>query len=298
MSFTADQLLVISTMIANATRSVVAIGTMASRDAFGGTCRVQPGTQPQAVKVPGNVPAQVGARVVLLRTGPTEWTVIATYGERSLDVYDTAGSHTWNKTAASGGVWARVRCWGGNGAGGGAQLTSATQLAAGGGGQGGGYAESLILLASLPDEVEVTVGDGGAGVAAASGGSGTASSFGALVIADFGNGGVGAAATPSLGYANGGSRVQTNVGDITAQGDGGGTGCRLSLSGLGAAAGGHGGGGAFRGGGARSTGNLGGGGAGDPGAGGAGSGAWNTLGQGANRAGGDGSPGMVAVEVF
>ncbi|QED11524.1 hypothetical protein PP914_gp034 [Arthrobacter phage Qui] len=83
----------------------------------------------------------------------------------------------------------RVRAVGGGGGGGGAPAATAGSHSAGGGGGGGGYAESFILESALSAVETVTVGAGGSGGVSGFGGTGGATSFGAHVSAQGGNGG-------------------------------------------------------------------------------------------------------------
>lgn len=115
-----------------------------------------------------------------------------------VQIYNTAGSFTWNKPANAKVVYAM--CIGGGGGGGSGAKQSATNCTGGGGGGGGGKAEGWFDPASLSASETITVGAGGAGAAAisaantngATGTNGGFSSFGTRVRA-FGGGGGGAA---------------------------------------------------------------------------------------------------------
>lgn len=87
-------------------------------------------------------------------------------------------------------LFAEVTCYGGGGAGGGHTATT-TNTSIGGGGQGGAMASSILSKAEIGDDpVTITIGSGGAGVAGTTGGSGGVTSFGGLVSAAGGLGGV------------------------------------------------------------------------------------------------------------
>jgi hypothetical protein len=108
----------------------------------------------------------------------------------------TKASYPWLKAI-------RVRCQAGGGGGGGAATTGANQISVATGGSGGAYAESFITnIVGLGSSETVTRGAGGAGgVAGANNGSnGGTSSFGSLVIANGGIGGGGATAQGVSGF--------------------------------------------------------------------------------------------------
>jgi hypothetical protein len=97
----------------------------------------------------------------------------------------------------------RVRCQGAGGGGGGAQATGSNQVAIGNGGSGGAYAESFVTdIAGLAASITTTVGAGGAGGAAGAnnGSNGGNSSFGSLVIAGGGLGGAAGGAGGVTGF--------------------------------------------------------------------------------------------------
>ena len=113
-----------------------------------------------------------------------------------------------------------VRAWG---AGGGGARYSSPGDAAGGG--GGGYIEYTFRMADLPSSVTVTIGAAGAG-RTGSNGNGTAggnSTFGALLTAYGGGGGVGDFGG-GVGGAGGGSAAAGGTGSATGGSVGGGAG--------------------------------------------------------------------------
>ncbi len=103
-----------------------------------------------------------------------------------------------------------IRLVGGGGGAGSCEATGATQACAAGGGGGGAYSETFVLESALGATETVTVGDGGAGDNAASGGNapgdaGEASSFGTHCVAAGGDGGVGDAARGTPYYSTSGA---------------------------------------------------------------------------------------------
>ena len=189
----------------------------------------------------------------------------------------------------------RVVCQAGGGAGGGAVATSSSERSAGRGGGGGEYAESWLPADILPSTVTVTVGAGGEGVPGAEGLPGGDSSFGTLVVARGGPGGVVSTGTGNTGSA-GTSGGTGGVGDLLIPGgEGGGvhrnSGANLAISGEGGnSVLGHGGKMRIPG----STYFV-----GSPGTGygGGGGGAANLTSQSAS-VGGDGAPGIVIVDIY
>lgn len=240
--------------------------------------------------------AVVGSRARTIDTGVTyEWSgsawVIPPLGLREVVRFTSSGtfskaSYPWLRAI-------RVRCVGGGGAGGGAQATSGTQASAGGGGGSGAYSESFITdIAGLAASVTVTVGAGGTGVSGADGGNGGQSSFGALVSAGGGFGGLARGATTADAKIRGGIRGAAGVGDIAVAGNPGGP-ADGAASGFGF--GGAGGASVLGAGGVAADINEAGGSGGTPGGGGGG--ACNLQSQVA-RAGGNGGAGIVIVELF
>ena len=183
------------------------------------------------------------------------------------------------------------------GAGGGGGAVDAFAQCAGGGGSGGVYAESFITdIASLDASVTVTRGAGGtAGPPAGSGGTGGASSFGALVSANGGGGGSRGFGERRLGAAA--SLVTTGTGDLVVPGSAGQFGQFQTYTGAGfpfSPFGGAGGPSKLGGGASRSSDEVG---PNGVGFGSGGAGASNFTGSTA-RNGGAGSNGIVIVDCF
>jgi hypothetical protein len=125
-------------------------------------------------------------------------------------------------------VSATIECWGPGGGGGGAIATTAVFPALGGGGGGsGGYSRTTVLASMVMGGVMVTIGVGGVGgiAAAGAGGDGTPTSFGAMCVANGGQGGTTAGpvgGNQTSGY--GGAGAPAGVGDIAFAGTAGQTG--------------------------------------------------------------------------
>lgn len=208
-------------------------------------------------------------------------------------LYLTAGA-TFSKATYPWLRAVRVKVQGAGGAGGGAAATT-TNYSVGSGGGGGGFAESFITdIAGLASSVTVTVGAGGSATAGGAGGTGGSSSFGALVVAPGGTGGIVKPASVYAPYISGGAGGVPTAGDFRQKGGGGGTGAGYSDLGSSGA-----GGSSQLGGGARGVGQGSGTIAGEAGGnyGGGGGGAYNSTSQSA-VAGGAGAPGIVVVELF
>lgn len=95
---------------------------------------------------------------------------------------------TWTKPAGLKYVIAEVV--GGGGAGGGVDGSGSSPDNLGSGGGAGGYSRKLIAASSLGATETVTVGAGGNGVYASSGGNGSTTSFGSIMQATGGTGGI------------------------------------------------------------------------------------------------------------
>lgn len=104
-------------------------------------------------------------------------------------------SGTFTKATYPGLRAVRVRGNGSGAAGGGVLAAAAGAHAAGGGGGAGAYAESLILASALASSEAITIGNAGTGVSGSVGGNGSACSFGTWVVAGGGLGGAGQAST-------------------------------------------------------------------------------------------------------
>lgn len=203
------------------------------------------------------------------------------------------GSGTFTKANYPGMKRARVMVQGGGGAGGGAIAAPASQTSGTGGGQGGAYAESWVEASAMASSVTVTVGAGGSGVTGGAGLDGGQSSFGSTVVAGGGTGGAIGNAGNTLFGQNGGMGAQSMTGDIQIGGGAGVMGARLGtlagqhLAGVGGSSRlGQGGdpGRNANGGAGRGYGGGGGGSSSDP--------------SGSSRAGGNGAPGIVIVEIY
>lgn len=229
--------------------------------------------------------------------GGTTWStwkeIGSGYGLVQTVYFTSSGSFT--KASYTGLRAVRVKVQAAGGGGGGAPTAASGQNAYGTGGGGGGYAEAFILTDTLASSVTVTVGASGTG-GAGDGGTGGNSSFGSLVVANGGGGGITKPSSTLGGYQPGGLGGSGATGDLLTSGGGG-------TSGWGAAtlAAGGAGGAAMMGGGGRSVSSGAGGGAsaGDPGGnyGGGGGGAF-TNSTGTARNGGAGGPGIVIVEIY
>ncbi|WP_157055380.1 glycine-rich domain-containing protein [Achromobacter spanius] len=230
-----------------------------------------------------STPGEVGANWVKSQAG------------RLLNVrlFSTPGSSTYTPTTGTKAV--RVRVVGGGGGGGGISGAAAGAWTAASGGAAGAYCESF-LTSSFAGQT-VTVGNGGAGAPAGAneGSAGGTSSFGAIMSATGGGGGLGNAASTGVTSIGGGAGGDATGGQINARGNGGGTAIVTASSnyqsGIGA--------GSVFGGGANSrrSGNQGAGinGVG-PGSGGSGAAAGSGLA--GNFAGGSGAVGIVIIEEY
>jgi hypothetical protein len=122
-------------------------------------------------------------------------------------------------------VSATIETWGGGGGGGGAIPVPTFFLSVGGGGGGsGGYSRATVLASQVLGGVIVTIGQGGAGASAAGshGGNGGVTSFGAISVANGGNGA--ATGGPVSGGATsgyGGAGAPAGFGDIAFAGNAG-----------------------------------------------------------------------------
>ncbi|OAM77688.1 glycine-rich domain-containing protein [Devosia elaeis] len=204
----------------------------------------------------------------------------------STQVFTSSG--TWTKPAGCAAVRVRVV---GAGGGGGGVTGGASQAAAAGGGGGGGYAEKWITSALGATET-VTIGAAGTGGAAGAnnGNAGGATSFGAHVIANGGGGGTAMTAGTSATTGAPGAGGAGSGGDLNVPGSPGDRGIRSSDSVIVGARGGD----SQLGYGAQNQGNN----AGSNGTGyGAGGGGAATISD-TNRAGGNGTAGVVIVEEY
>lgn len=118
-------------------------------------------------------------------TGGAGWADPMTGRLINVQVFPTAGTFTYTPTSGTRSIVVEVQ--GAGGAGGGSQATGASTVSTCPGGNAGAYGKSRIVTGFA--SVSVMVGAPGSGVLGASGGSGGASSFGALVSAPGGQGG-------------------------------------------------------------------------------------------------------------
>lgn len=213
-------------------------------------------------------------------------------GGRLLNVQTFTASGTYTPTAGT--RFVIVDGVGGGGAGGGARAAPAGQSVGGGGGGSGAYFRTQVAASSSGFAgAAVTVGVGGIGVGEATGGDGTASSFGAFASAPGGKGGTGGNPTVAFPNLNGygpGADVATGGTLINATGSPGGfallTSSTNGLSGTGGASAVGGGGNAVVNQSADGVTAV------TPGAGGSGA---LTLSGGPSRVGGNGAPGRVII---
>lgn len=211
---------------------------------------------------------------------------------RGVQVYSTAGSHTWDVPEQCKKALAIVV--GGGGGGGGINSAANSSGGGAGGGGGGGGAVKLVDLTG-ETSVSITVGDGGAGGQLSNGWNGLAgatSSFGSFCSATGGNGGGGNGTVPASSEVYSGAQGGEGVGgDLNAYGSPGHDGTLIRpVSGT-SCNGGNGGAAALLGGGAdagagTSAGQPGRG----PGSGGSGGAATNAA-----VSGGKGAPGIVVI---
>jgi hypothetical protein len=196
-------------------------------------------------------------------------------------------------------AYALVSITGGGGAGGGTPPTGSSQLAGGGGGGGGGTCRATFPYSSLAAGVTVTIGPGGAGAFNSAGGTGTASTFGALLSAGGGNGSSPGAAGGSLSIAGatGGICNTSSVESATGAPGGAATGIFVNITTYFVVSG-YGGGGYLGGGGAIATTSSGSNGVNATSCGGGGSGAQSSPSTPGNLKGGDGFAGCAIIQEF
>jgi hypothetical protein len=141
-------------------------------------------------------------------SGGAGW--ISALGGRLLNtqVFNASGTYT----PTPGATKALVLVLGAGGAGGGAAATSSAQISLGAGGNAGALA--LALISNLSEQT-VTIGLGGVGASAAAGTAGGTTSFGSLVTASGGAGGLRSGPTaPPLTAGNGFTGALSSGGNI------------------------------------------------------------------------------------
>lgn len=149
--------------------------------------------------------------------------------------YTSSGTFTFSPATYPDLKAVRVRLVGGGGGGGGCALTGAGQSAGGGSGGGAGYSEEFIVMDSSTASVTVTVGAGGAnGAAGANNGSaGGTSSFGAYLSATGGSAGGGDLASTAPVYgASGASPGAGSGGNLNLSGSAGSRSFSIDIDGI------------------------------------------------------------------
>jgi hypothetical protein len=152
----------------------------------------------------------------------TAWTPYVLSQVSGLQVKVRVFTSTQTYAPTPGLQFAMVECLGGGGGGGGCG-GAASQSVGSGGGASGSYSRSLLSAAQIGASQAITIGAAGSGGASGqnNGGTGGQTSFGALVTAPGGGGGVAGsgAASPSNGIAG-----AAGVGDFAIRGNDGGSG--------------------------------------------------------------------------
>lgn len=147
----------------------------------------------------------------------------------------TKASYPWLKAV-------RVKLVGGGGGGGGsAACSGSNESSAGSGGSSGGYSEKFILESALSSSETVTVGAAGTGGAGSAGTAGGTTSFGSHLSAAGGSSGAGGSVRTSAVFEENAFGGTATGGDINSRGRNGGAGIILNAGGAGGAMGGEGG---------------------------------------------------------
>lgn len=190
-----------------------------------------------------------GSYILLFCTGAAEQVAPATQSQHAMPLGQatgrllrsttySGGTFTWNIGAGTTAIRVRIQAPGGSGAG--APATAAGQVSVGSGGSGGASAEGFYTGGSVPSSATVTVPTGPTGGVGANGTAGSPASFGALISAPGGLGGLiaGPSSPPFFAVAVGSPAVATggNVLNTT-----GGPGGATSASSVGNFSGGAGG---------------------------------------------------------
>lgn len=206
----------------------------------------------------------------------------------------TTGTTTY--TVTPGMKWCVVELQGCGGGGGATTASGATAGSCGGGGGAGAYCRKVFSAVTIGNSQSVVIGAVGlaGAVSGGAGGTGTASTFGALLTANGGGGGTGTGAGATSQTAAGGAGGTSSSGDFNATGSAGATGFSFATA-AGVSFGGIGGASYFGSGGQGATGN----GAGNAGQsfGGGGGGA-STIANGGAAAGGAGGAGICIVTEY
>lgn len=196
----------------------------------------------QSTQKPAAANVGPGQLISLIDTGEIQMNFGGSWVTKSaqtlvIDKQVFINSGTWTKPANAKSVYVEVV--GGGGAGGGSATTGATQASMGSGGGAGGYCAGMFDAASLSATVTVTVGSGGTSISGSDGLAGTGSSFGSLITASGGSGGiVRSASTTAFGVTGGVGGSTFTGGTIQIPGDDGGWGWgdgQLGVSGEGGA---------------------------------------------------------------
>ncbi len=229
---------------------------------------------------------------ISITNGAASITVAATGALKSFQIFTSGTAQTYTKPAGITSILVEVL--GGGGGGGGVAAAGAGTSVFAGGGASGGYAR--LWIASANSTYTYTVGAAGTGGAAGAnnGNNGSTTSFGASLQATGGNGGTGGTGSASAATLNGGTAGTGSNGDINSGGSPGGDG--FSINAVGGVGISGGGGDSIYGGGGKSvvSSSAVGNGAANYGSGGSGA----ATGAATNRAGGDGSAGLIVVWEF
>ena len=242
-------------------------------------------------------PSTSGTSGNVLTSNGTNWVSSTPTYFTSVVVQRFTSSGTYTPT--SGMKYCTIEVVGSGGGGGGVATQGASSSAGAGGGGAGGYARKTVTAATIGASQSVTIGAVGAGgtAGANNGSTGSACSVGAIVSASGGSGGTGA--TTVSGYAGGAGGVGSS-GDVNATGGAGTFGIGFFIAGVQSFGMGGNGGNSYFGGGALGVTNSGGASTAGSNAstyGGGGSGA-SSGNSGTQRAGGDGSLGVVIITEY
>jgi len=138
-------------------------------------------------------------------------------GPPTVQIFTSNG--TYNKPAGL--KKAIVEVIGAGGAGGGASTTGVGEASSGSGGGGGGYSREMLSASAIGSSESVTIGAGGTGVVGGNGNDGASSSFGSLLSATGGTGGLRELASAVLSGTEGSIGGNGVGGDVNVRGSGG-----------------------------------------------------------------------------